>query len=531
MTPGPAGRTPRRAIGHRAIWIGLLLLVLAVLACVRWPVPTDMAERWLAQRLQRTVTIEGGASVCLCPRPSLRVASIAVGPPDWSSQPHFLRTTDTEVRLVTTSLLSGRPRIAFLHIGGGEVVLERRPDGRASWHVGPDRDPHGRAEPPRIERLEANGIAWHLIDPARGVELRGMLSLTDGMRAPDGADPGPTLVMTGSGMLRKLPVELSARGGGAVAPEADAPSSEARGAQPIVVRARAGKGRLAFDGEVDSLTRLDGLRGSYRVEGPALAALKARVAGGRLLGEIVIDAGRDPARFETKLEIREVALQRWLPPLRGEPPITSRLNATLSLGGRGNSVAEVLARAAGSARIALGPGSASRLMLEVAGLDIAESLAVLSTGDRRVRLDCGLADIAIERGVAQPKLMLIDTHDTVLSGEGRVDLSKELLALKIRAAPRDFSPLTVRSPILVSGSFKAPRVAVDKTRVAGTVAASVLLGAVVTPLAALLPMLDFGEGDPPSPCSERFKTGASKAPRAPRTASGPASGPPRIGRP
>jgi hypothetical protein len=39
--------------------------------------------------------------------------------------------------------------------------------------------------------------------------------------------------------------------------------------------------------------------------------------------------------------------------------------------------------------------------------------------------------------------------------------------------------------------------------------AAALLGAMVAPLAALLPLLDFGEDAPPSPCSGRL---AGRAP-------------------
>jgi len=264
--------------------------------------------------------------------------------------------------------------------------------------------------------------------------------------------------------------------------------------------------RLEPGGDVTPVTDLAAdlqLRGGVL----ALGRMQAVVAGGALGGDLRIDASQDPGVTQIELRLANLALERWLPKLRGESPIASRLNAQATLSGRGDSVAATLGSAHGRIHVGLGPGYASRLMLEVAGLDVAESLSVLATADERIRLDCGLFDIAVEGGVARPKVMLLDTRDTLLVGEGSADLAKERLALTVRAAPRDASPLTLRSPLQITGTFADPRIGVDKGRIAGTVIASAVLGSLVAPLAALLPLLDFGEGDPPSPCRDRFAAG------------------------
>lgn len=236
MSAPPTVLSPRRALGRRALQAGAVVMVLAIFACVHWPMPTDVAERWLAQRFQRTVSIEGAASVCLCTGPTLRVASIEFGPPEWSQATRFLLATDSEIRFATTSLLRGRPRIASLRIGGGEVLLERRSDGRASWHFDKVRDTAGAAEPPRIDRLGATDLRWRMIDPARGADLQGTFTLDDGARASDGSVLAPSLVVSATGTLRDLPVEASARGGSAVTERIEAhpstPAAEPPAARP-----------------------------------------------------------------------------------------------------------------------------------------------------------------------------------------------------------------------------------------------------------------------------------------------------------
>ncbi len=656
-----------RPAGRRTLAVALVLAAIAVIAaaaCTRWPVPGALVQRLAAERLQRTVTISEDATFCLCPRPTLTAAAIEVGPPPWSDASHFARAADVAVRLGLASLLGGRLHVVDATIGRGDVALERRADGSASWQLPPGRDPRDeRGDPPRIDRLEVRELAWRFVDPSLRADLSGTLSLVDGADRAAADDPAqrPRLALQAGGTLRGLPVDARVEGGGVLPGDTGTPRA-------LKARATVGEGRLRFDGEADALASLQGLRGEYRVSGPALAALgslfgavlprtpafridgrlrrvgerwelaiaratvggsdlrgdvrftpargeasarldgalestrmrivdlgrsvgfgekgparsgrvlpdvsldlpslrdmdakvglrvarlelgagtapitdlavavrlenavlalgelEASVAGGRLDGDVRIDATDRPGRVRASLRVRQVELAKWLPKLRGEPPIASRLNAELTVRGRGDSVADVLARADGRARLALGPGEASRLLLEAAGLDVAEALAVLSTRDRSVRLDCGLADVAIERGVMTPQVMFVDTRDTILTAQGTVDLGRERLAMRIRAAPRDFSPLTLRSPIDVGGSFADPAVSVDRTRIAGTVIASVVLGAVVTPIAALLPLLDFGEGDPPSPCTDRYGPGSKRDAANPPAPPSPSTAPP-----
>ena len=58
--------------------------------------------------------------------------------------------------------------------------------------------------------------------------------------------------------------------------------------------------------------------------------------------------------------------------------------------------------------------------------------------------------------------------------------------------PKDFSPLTLRVPLRVGGSFSSPNVSIDNAPLARKLGAALLLG-LVNPFAALLPLLDPGD--------------------------------------
>ncbi len=82
--------------------------------------------------------------------------------------------------------------------------------------------------------------------------------------------------------------------------------------------------------------------------------------------------------------------------------------------------------------------------------------------------------------------------------DGNINIAKETLDLRLLAKPKNISPLTVRSPIHITGTFKNPSFSIEKTPIVMRLVGSIAL-AFVNPLAAILPFLDAGSNEP-SPC-------------------------------
>jgi uncharacterized protein involved in outer membrane biogenesis len=101
--------------------------------------------------------------------------------------------------------------------------------------------------------------------------------------------------------------------------------------------------------------------------------------------------------------------------------------------------------------------------------------------------------VAIRRGV-------LDNSDTTITVAGNFDLRHETLEIVLRARPKDFSPLSLRSPITVTGSFEKPQLGVEGGPLAVRLLGSAALAAAVSPLAALLPWVDPGERPEGDPC-------------------------------
>lgn len=99
---------------------------------------------------------------------------------------------------------------------------------------------------------------------------------------------------------------------------------------------------------------------------------------------------------------------------------------------------------------------------------------------------------------------VVDTVDTILHGEGAVDLGRELIDMKIRPKPKDVSLVTLRSPILARGTFAQPAIGPDVGKAAVKAGLATALGVLLTPLASLLVTLDLGGGKDAN-CSALFQ--------------------------
>lgn len=262
--------------------------------------------------------------------------------------------------------------------------------------------------------------------------------------------------------------------------------------------------------------------------------LHAVVSGGQFTGMTQLDANTQPARWQARLDIAGVDIAGWMRGLRKDaaPPapsanattalkkereqarqggeqavrsyVTGMLSAKLDVRGAGNSTADILASLDGPVNLTLRDGTLSHLATEALGLDVAEALGVLIRGDQPLPLRCARFDMVARNGVMEPKLAVIDNRDSTVRVTGNVNLRDESLALRVVTRPKDWSLLSLRTPITVTGSLGDPSVGIEPQRLAGRVLGAVALGAAAGPAAAVIPLMERGsksEGDPCDPAA------------------------------
>ena len=243
--------------------------------------------------------------------------------------------------------------------------------------------------------------------------------------------------------------------------------------------------RLPLD-DMDAHLLLD--NGLLRLE-----PLNFGVAGGDIRSTIRMDARRPQISTTLNASLRRVQLGQLFPDAKLAEQASGGIGGTIHLSGTGNSIAAMLGSSNGDVGLGMGRGHIGNLLMELAGLDVAESLKFLFTGDKQIPLRCAFGDFSVRNGLMQSRALAFDTTDTLVIGEGSISLKQEQLDLLLRPRPKDRSILALRSPLHIGGNFKDPSFRPD-FKALGIRGAIALTLASITPPAALLATIETGPG-------------------------------------
>lgn len=233
-----------------------------------------------------------------------------------------------------------------------------------------------------------------------------------------------------------------------------------------------------------------------------LQPLNFGVAGGDIRSDIRMDARAPTIATRAKISVRGMQLGRLFPDSQLANQASGAIGGEIAIAGTGNSIAQMLGTADGNIAIGMGKGHVGNLIMELAGLDIAESLKYLITKDREIPVRCAFGDFGVRDGVMNSRALAFDSTDTLIVGSGTIDLKQEQLDLLLRPRPKDRSILSLRSPLRVSGSFKDPSFRPDFKALGARGALALALGAIAPP-AALLATLETGPGED-SDCGGKY---------------------------
>ena len=216
-------------------------------------------------------------------------------------------------------------------------------------------------------------------------------------------------------------------------------------------------------------------------------------ADGQVTSKIRLDASRPVIASTAKIKLRQVDLGKLVPEVPAIRRSAGRIGADLDLKGNGNSVAKMLATSSGRVSFGMGGGKVSDLSMAYAGLNIARILKLKITGDHDIQIRCVVGDFAARDGIWNTSTLVFDSTDTVIRGTGAINLRDEQFDLLLKVKPKGFSPLSLRSPLRVSGSFTHAQIRPDFKALGIRGVAVAVLGAIAPP-AAELALIDLGGG-------------------------------------
>jgi AsmA family protein len=291
--------------------------------------------------------------------------------------------------------------------------------------------------------------------------------------------------------------------------EFDVPSLHAMNADVKVRLARADLGSLFRQ-------PLAPLQGDLTLNGGMLklSNLVARAAGGEVRGVISMD-GKPQPLWDIDLRWAGIELDQWLRPrntlVKDTPApaqkpgfVSGRLGGHAKLQGRGKSTAALIGSLSGTVQAWIRNGSISHLVIEGAGIDVAEAVGLLIRGDQRLPLNCAAVRAKAGDGIVVPEVGIVDTGDSTVFITGQLSLATEQLDLTLITKPKDTSPVTLRSPVKVEGTFSNPRVRLDSKQLAAKVGLAAVLAS-IHPLASLVALFDPGEKEHAGGCMETLQ--------------------------
>ena len=225
-----------------------------------------------------------------------------------------------------------------------------------------------------------------------------------------------------------------------------------------------------------------------------LEPISLGVAGGSVAGTIRIDSNVAPAAITTRLDVRALRLNQLFPTVESTKAGFGKFSGQFNLTGRGNSVAQMLGSASGDVAILMGKGEISNILLEFMGLDGGEVIKFLVRGDETVQLRCAAAAFDVKNGLMTSRTIVLDTSDTVITGQGQISLANETLDVLFKPQPKDVSILSLRSPLRIGGTFAKTTAGPEASALAGRVGIALVLAA-INPLLALAATVETGPGE------------------------------------
>jgi uncharacterized protein involved in outer membrane biogenesis len=225
-----------------------------------------------------------------------------------------------------------------------------------------------------------------------------------------------------------------------------------------------------------------------------LDPLDLGVGGGKLAGAIRIDATKNPADIRASLDLSGMQLARLFPKLETTGNSVGRLDGRINLSGPGSTVANWLGGASGDVAVLSGRGQFGNLLPVFATLVGGDIIKFLLRGDRNVELRCAAVAFDVNKGLMSGRTLMVDTTNALFTATGQASLTNETLDFVVRPEPKSKSILSIRTPLVVGGTFGAPRGGLQPAPLAERGLAALALGA-LNPLLALAATIETGPGE------------------------------------
>ena len=216
---------------------------------------------------------------------------------------------------------------------------------------------------------------------------------------------------------------------------------------------------------------------------------------GTMSAEIVLSEVSNELRAHANVDFRQLDVDKLLRSA-GVGGGAGTISGSAKIDGTGSSLAQILAYGDGQAKLFMGPGGdLSALLVDVSGLELGNAVLSALGVPSRTTIECLIAVIDLRRGIVTTNPVLLDTREAKIGVGGTVNLQNETMNLVVKTEAKHFSIGSLPTPIDIAGTLGAPTVRPEIGPLALRGGAAVALGIIGTPLAALIPTIQFGTGE------------------------------------
>lgn len=251
------------------IALGIVLALVAVVAVAIALFDWNLLRGPIAERVTRATgrnfAIRGDLTVDWSRHPTITARDVVLGNARWSTEPTMASVRAISVRVDPWPLFSRRVVLPVLTVDAPQVHLERNPRGQDNWHdllPKSDTPSRWRFDVDTI-RINEGRLRW--LDRPAGSDV----SVTVRSQGKDVRDS--TLQFSATGQYQRQALQLAGRVG---SPQRLQQALADRNRNyPLQFAGTVGTTRVAANGQVRGLQRLEGLDAQFELSGPSLAAL------------------------------------------------------------------------------------------------------------------------------------------------------------------------------------------------------------------------------------------------------------------
>jgi len=214
---------------------------------------------------------------------------------------------------------------------------------------------------------------------------------------------------------------------------------------------------------------------------------------GEFSGIVGVDAQGATPKTHIDMKLSNVDLAQFKPKSGKGAPFEGQLLGRIKMQGSGSSVHKTAENAEGDITLVIPQGEMREAFAELTGIDLARGLGlILTKNERNTEVRCGVANFNAGGGDLKATTLVIDTTHVLVTGQGDINLGTEALNLSLRGQPKEARMLRLRTPITLRGSLMQPKIGVQPGKLAAQTGGAIALGALLTPVAAVLAFVDGG---------------------------------------